>query len=189
MNDETVLIKASPLRSLLALMTAELGEAGKTRILDRASREYPAEVTRIQQTVIASDRFPVVFLNRLIELVADELHQPLATVAHRVGRRSAEDASTGVMRLAMTLISMPSLLRKLGPIWTQMYTHGSMEHTLGDRSAAVVLKNFPVASKTNCARVTGTFEWFGSKAEKNFRITHDECRANGGAECRWQMHW
>jgi hypothetical protein len=185
-----VLVKATPLRSLLSLVTEELGEAAKARILDRAAREFPAESARLQQHApIASDRFPVVFLNRLIELTADELHEPHTSVAHRVGRRGAQDASTGVMRLAMTLLSIPSLLRKLGPVWSQMYTHGTMENTFGEKSGVVELKNFPVVSKTGCARVSGTLEWFGEQAEKNFRITHLECRANGASECRWQLRW
>lgn len=188
-NETEVLIKASPLRSLLAQMTTELGEAGKMRILDRAAREFPEDVSRLQQPMIASDRFPVVLLNRLMELMADELREPHAVVAHRVGRRGAQDASTGVMRLLMTLLSIPSLLRKLGPVWTQMYTHGSTENSFGDRSGVVALKDFPVVSKTGCARVTGTFEWFGEQAEKSFRITHSDCRAHGAPECRWQFRW
>lgn len=178
------------MRSLLSLITEELGEPAKVRILERAARDFPTEAARLlQHTPIASDRFQVVFLNRLIELTADELHEPYTTVAHRVGRRGAQDASTGVMRLAMTLLSIPSLLRRLGPVWTQMYTHGSMKNTFGERSGVVELENFPVVSKTGCARVTGTLEWFGEKAEKDFRITHAECRATGAAQCRWQLRW
>lgn len=189
-SETEVLVKATPLRSLLAVMTEALGEGGKTRVFDRAAKEFPAETARVrQQTLIASDRFPVVFVNRLIELTADELHEAPTAVAHRVGRRGAQDASTGVMRLAMTLLSIPSLLRKLGPVWSQMYTHGSMENSFGDKTGVVELKNFPVVSKTGCARVTGTLEWFGEQAEKNFRITHLECRATGAPECRWQIRW
>lgn len=191
MSVETeVLIKATPVRSLLALMTEEVGADDRKRILDRAAREFPEYASRLRQHVpIVSDRFPVVFLNRLIELTAEELHEPATQVAYRVGRRGAQDASTGVMRLAMTLLSIPSLLRKLGPVWSQMYTHGVMENTFGEKSGVVALKNFPVVSKTGCARVTGTLAWFGEQAEKNFRITHDECRADGAAECRWQLSW
>lgn len=189
-TETEVLVKATPLRSLLSLITEELGEPAKVRILELARRDFPAEAASLLQHMpIASDRFPVVFLNRLIELTADEFGEPHTTVAHRVGRRGAHDASTGVLRLAMTLLSIPSLLRKLGPVWTQMYTHGSMKNTFGERSGVVELENFPVVSKTGCARVTGTMEWFGEKAEKAFRITHLECRANGASHCRWQIRW
>lgn len=189
-NANDVLIKASPLRSVLDFMNTQLNAEGRTRVLDRAAVEFPAETARVRKSMpIASDRFQVVFLNRVMELVADELHQPQTVVAHRIGRQAAKDASTGVMRLAMTLLSIPALLRKLSPVWSQMYSHGVMKNEFHEKSATVELQDFPIASKAGCARITGTLEWFGEQAEKNFHILHTECRANGAPTCRWQLRW
>ena len=160
------------------------------RVLSKAGEDFPEERARLNQRVmVASERIPVVFINRLIELTADELHEPATVVAHRVGRRAAEGASTGVMRLAMVLISIPNLLRKLSPVWSQLYTHGKMSSSAEGRTATVELTDFPVRSKTGCARITGWFEWFAQKAEKTATVQHYPCRAENGPVCRLTLRW
>lgn len=139
---------------------------------------------------MASERVPVMFVNRLVELTAEELHEPAPRVAHRVGRRAAEEASNGVMRLAMTFLSIPNLLRKLPPVWSQLYSHGSMHFESGPGNVATMeLTEYPLVSATGCARITGWLEWFAQRAEKSAVIAHKECRAEGGKTCRWDLRW
>lgn len=184
-----VLVKAAPLRAALGFMKDNLDEEARARVLLKAEKEFPEEARRVGAPVIASDRFPVVFVNRLIELTAEEMKEPATDVATRIGRRGAEESSNGVMRLAMVLISIPNLLRKLGPVWGQLYTHGAMRHTAEGRTATIELEDFPVVSRTGCARITGWFEWFARQAEKTVVVTHAECRAEGARCCRWNLRW
>lgn len=187
--ERDVLVKATPLRAVQGFLQDELLTDARARVFEKAGREFPAEAERLTKPVIASDQFPVVFVNRLIELAADELRQPATTIAHRIGRRGAEEASSGILRLAMVLISMESLLRKLRPVWSQLYTHGEMTVETAPHKATIVLDKFPVISKTGCARITGWFEWFSQKAEKTSTVTHAACRADGARECRWETTW
>jgi hypothetical protein len=190
-SEREVQVKASPVRTLRAYMEEVLKPDARERVIARVSGEFPQESARFRERApVASERVPVLFVNRLIEQVAEELHEPPAVVAHRLGRRAAEEASGGVLRLAMILISMPSLLRKLAPVWTQLYTHGKMTSTSEGNSAVVELTEFPLLSATNCARITGWFEWFAQKAEKNATVRHSVCRVrNGGDVCRWELRW
>jgi hypothetical protein len=185
-----VLVKASPLIALRSFMDEHLTPDGVERVLAKAGEEFPEEKARLgQRVMVASERVPVVFVNRLIELTAGELRESPAAVAHRVGRRAAEGASTGVMRLAMVLISIPNLLRKLAPVWSQLYTHGTMSSSSEGKTATVELTDFPVRSKTGCGRITGWFEWFAQKAEKTATVQHYPCRAESGPVCRWTLRW
>lgn len=160
------------------------------RVFDRAAEEFPEQVKAFRdRQPVASERVPMAFVNLLTELTAGEMHDSATAVAHRVGRRAAQEASTGVMRLAMVLISIPSLLRKLAPVWAQMNTHGAMSFTSEANHATVELAGFPLSSATGCARITGWFEWFAQQAEKTATVRH-ECRlVRGGDVCRWHLAW
>jgi len=189
-NQPDVLVKATPLLALRSFMDDNLSPVALQRVLAKAGEEFPDERSRFGQRVtVASERIPVILVNRLIELTAAELGEPATAVAHRVGRRAAERASTGVMRLAMVLISIPTLLRKLAPVWSQLYTHGTMSSRSEGNTATLELTDFPVRSQTGCARITGWFEWFAQKAEKTATVNHDPCRAENGPVCRWNVRW
>jgi hypothetical protein len=188
--ESEVTVKASPYLSVRAFMNESLSADARERVLVRLSEESPAHASLLRQrVVVVSDRIPVLLLNRLIELMAGELRQPPEIVANSVGRRSAKDSSSGVLRLAMIMISIPSLLRKLAPVWTQMYSHGTMTSRSEDRSAVVELTDYPVVSAAGCARVTGTLQWFAEAAEKNATVHHTSCRGKGAAICRWDVRW
>ncbi|MEO8034604.1 MAG: hypothetical protein ABI837_09230 [Acidobacteriota bacterium] len=190
-SERDVLLKAAPLRTLRAYMDEHLKPEARDKVLRKAATEFPSETAHLgERPPLVTERVPVLLVNRLVELTAEELHEPATVIAHRVGRRSAEEASRGILRLAMILISMPSLLRKLTPTWSQMYTHGTMSSHSEGRSATIELTGFPVKSVVGCARVTGTFEWFAGQAEKSATVTHSVCQAkNGGDVCKWEVHW
>lgn len=189
-TDPIVMVKATPLLSVLAFMDETLAAEAKENVLTSVALEYPQEVRKVRdQRVIASDRFPVAFLNRLIEASAKASNKSPLEVSHRIGRMGAENASRGILRLALTMLSMPSLLRKLEPVWSQLYTHGRTTNECRERSATVELHDFPYVSATQCARVTGMFEWFAQKAERSAAVRHVSCRASRDPVCRWDISW
>lgn len=190
-SERDVLMKATPLRSLRVFMDEQLAPDARDRVLRKAAAEFPSEVSHLgDRPPLVSERVPVILVNRLIELTAEEMRQPAPAVALQVGRRSAEDASKGVLRLAMILISMPSLIRKLAPTWSQMYSHGTMTSHSEGKNATIELTGFPVSSAVGCARITGTLEWFAHQAEKASTIRHTLCRAkSGGDVCKWELQW
>lgn len=185
-----VTVKATPLKAVLAFMDRELDAPARDRVIESVRNDYPDEVRRIRErAIIMSERVPVSFVNRLIEATAAEIRQPAPLVAHRIGRAGAEDAAGGMLRLALAVISIPNLLLKLGPIWKQINSHGTMTNKSDKNSALLELTDYPLVSATGCARVTGFFEWFAQRAEKTATINHYECRARGGALCRWKIQW
>lgn len=107
----------------------------------------------------------------------------------RIDALRGEEAVNGVLRLALNFISVPNLLRKLEPVWSQFYSHGRMTIDQKEKAATIELHEFPLVSATHCARVTGWFEWFAQKAEKSAAVRHSTCRARGDAQCRWEVIW
>jgi hypothetical protein len=188
-SEPEVLVKATPLRAVLGFMHENLSEQGRARVISRIETEFPDQAKRLGAQIIASDRFPIAFVNRLIDLSAQELGRPAVSVAHAIGRRGAEEASSGLLRLAMIMISIPNLLRKLAPVWSQLYSHGTMRHAIEPNHAVMELLDFPVVSATGCARITGWFEWFAQKAEKTAVVSHSSCRAGGARLCQWDLRW
>lgn len=188
--ERDVLVKATPLMSVQAFMEKQLSPAGVEAVMAKAAAEFPGEVARLRErNPIASDRFPVMFVNRLIELTAAQLGNPPAAIAHRVGRFAAERSANGILRLAMMILSMPALLRKLAPVWTQLYSHGKMTFESEGDSATIQLAEYPVVSETGCARISGWFEWFAQQAQKSAVVSHPDCRAKGGSAERWHIRW
>lgn len=187
---DVVLVKATPYRALLHFLDREVEPEVRARIVDEAAKEFPEHEAMLRaRSVIVSERVPVTMINRMIELAAGEMRIPRAVLAHRIGRAAAEEAAGGVLRLALTLISIPNLLRKLGPVWSQLYTHGTMTSRSEGRSATIELTDFPLASATGCARVTGWFEWFSQRAEKTASARHTSCRADGAPIEQWVVKW
>lgn len=189
-TDQEVTVKATPLQAVLDYMSANLSAEARERVFAATSAAFPDEA-KIARTgrVLATERVPLRFTVNLVEATATELRRPANEVAHEIGRLGAEAASKGVMRLALTLISIPNLLRKLGPVWQQLYSHGRMVNTSAERTASIELLEFPFVSATLCARVTGWFSWFAEKAEKTATVSHVTRRARGDASCRWQIDW
>jgi hypothetical protein len=189
-SERDVLVKTTPLRSVRAFLDEHLKPEAKERVIAKAAGEFPDHAQRLRErTLIATERVPVAMVNRLIELAAEELGEPPTQVAHRIGRRAADEAAKGILRLAMVMISIPSLLRKLAPVWTQLYSHGTMSSRADGKSAVVELADFPVVSATGCARITGWLEWFAEKAESGATIRHSSCTAKGDRICRWDLQW
>ena len=187
---ETVLVKATPLMSVLAFMEENLPAQKNEAVLASLAEEFPEEVRKVRsKRILATERYPVMFLNRLIEGSAQALGEDPAAVGHRIGRRGAENAAGGILRLALIMVSMESLLRKLQPVWSQLYSHGRTSYELRDRNATIELHEFPIVSATQCARVTGMLEWFAEKAEKTATLRHTSCRARGELTCRWELRW
>jgi hypothetical protein len=190
MADPIVMVKGTPLMSIVSFMNKHLSPEAVERVLVAAAAGFPQEVAKVQGgLILASERFPVAFLNRLIEKIAEELNEPATELSHRLGRIGAESAAGGILKLALSFISMPNLLRKLEPVWQQLYTHGRTTNVSGDRDATVELHDLPYVSPIQCARVTGMFEWFAQRAESSAVVRHSACRARRDAVCRWEINW
>lgn len=75
------------------------------------------------------------------------------------------------------------------PSRSTLYSHGRTTNECRERNASVELQDFPYISATQCARVTGMFEWFAQKAERTATVRHVSCRALRDPLCRWELNW
>ena len=67
MTDPIVMVKATPLLSVLAFMDENLAADAKESVLNGVAPEFPEEVRKVRERrIIASERFPVAFLTPLL---------------------------------------------------------------------------------------------------------------------------
>jgi hypothetical protein len=189
-NASELSLKATPFLAIVHYMNDRLPPAGRERVLARLSTAFPAEVHRVsQEKILATEWFQLRFATELIEEIAAEIGEPSTRVAYTIGSRGAEAATGTVLRFVFALISMPSYIGKIQAVWSKFYSQGRITHEVADRSAVVHLSDFPFVSAVNCARVTGSLEWFGKRAERTAVVRHSACRAKGDGECAWSVTW
>ena len=190
MIDTEVTLKSTLFLAIRDYLCQRMPQSSFDALVAGLSTEFPDDVRRLADgRILASDRFSVRFGTAVIERAAAALHEPAAAIAHAIGRRGAEAATGGVLRFVFALMSMGSFLTKIQPVWSQMYSHGRTSYEMSGKSATVELHDFPFVSATNCARITGSLEWFAQKAERSAVLRHISCRSNGEPACRWGVTW
>ncbi|HVT05414.1 MAG TPA: hypothetical protein VHL58_18795 [Thermoanaerobaculia bacterium] len=186
-----ITVKATPFRAMRKFMESELTPPQRESVLAQLSSEFPEYAARMRGgTIMASDRLPLVMVNRLTELLAKTVGQPLEEFAKRAGALGAEEAVNTVLKIMISFFSPQRMLDKTPTIWKTLYSHGDLlvEHT--DTTATVELKNLPTQSIAGCGRITGWFEWLAMKTgAKDVNVNHLECRARGGTRCIWKLVW
>jgi predicted hydrocarbon binding protein len=186
-RDESVTVKGSPIRSLLAFVATDL-DAEQS---EQAFRSLPAEFAeRLRRPVLATECIPVHMLNRLTEEAARAKGEALETFAARAGRAAAQDAVRGIYRFFAPVLTPSALLGKASQMWKALYNQGNMvveRQTPG--SVHLRVADFP-SELAGCSRLTG---WIEGMAEltgaKDLQIAHTRCYVRGDPECEWDVTW
>jgi hypothetical protein len=187
LRDESVTVKGSPIRSLLAFLQADLSPEQR----EQAFRSLPAEYAeRFRKPILATECVPVHMLNRLTEEAARAKGEPLTQFAVRAGRAAAKDAVQGIYRFFALVLTPTALLGKASQMWKALYNRGDMvveRQTSG--GARIRLANFP-SELPGCSRITG---WIEGMAEltgvKNLTVKQTKCYARGDEACEWEIEW
>jgi predicted hydrocarbon binding protein len=185
--DQTVTVKGSPIRSLLAFIKEELDDAQR----DELSSRLPAEVSsRLAAPILATGTIPVAVLNQITAAAAGVKGEAPRQFARRAGRAAASEAFNGVYRVFALVLTPERLLEKAARIWGSLYNRGELAIERGsDRSANIKLMDFP-SEEIGCARITG---WIERMVEltgvKNPRVVQTRCFAKGAPACEWDVTW
>ncbi|MEW6366966.1 MAG: 4-vinyl reductase [Acidobacteriota bacterium] len=109
------------------------------------------------------------------------------SLARRVGGVSAERDVQGVFRIIAAITSFQRLLPKATLFWPRYFSSGKLEVLdITDRSARLVIRNFPEIDPTHCALMEGWFEKIGQIfGAKDMRVRHTACVHRGHAVCEF----
>lgn len=184
-----VKIKGSVLRSRLAMVDEMAPDGGRERVLARLE---PRDRDTLG-ALLASSWYPFDLGRRLDAAIVDELGGGQATFFEKLGEASAEKnlGEGGVHRQFLVEGDPHAFLDKTPLIYSFYYDQGHRDcEKVGDKEAVLTTHEAETFSAPDCATVVG---WYHRALEMcgvdNPRVVEEECRAKGGAVCRYRITW
>ncbi len=186
--DETLEVKGTPVRAMVAFIDRRLTPEQKARVIRALPPVAAGLLTR--HAILAVETVPVTALNRITEAAAKESGTAVDVFAREAGRAAADEAVHGIWKLAAALVTPTTLLAKGSRLWSTVYSRGRLEIEQPETGLAVVtLADFP-CEEVCCARISGWYErLFELARAKNIRVEQVECYAKGAPACRWTLRW
>jgi len=180
-----LMVKATPANGLAIFLAKELTPDQLTRALEGLP---PGEARFFTGTLVASELVPLAAMNRLTTLAARERMEPVKSFARRAGRFVADYGTKTVYKYVFVFMSPQSVLRAAGAAWGRIVGHGKLTSEFGEKSARLRLEDFP-ADPAGCGRITGFFEFVGTRSDEGLKVVHSACAAEGAPVCVWDVTW
>ena len=180
-------IKGAVLRSRLSFAEETWGKEGVKQMLATFSEED----RRTLQSVLSSKWYPFELGKKLDAAVVDVLGNGDMELFKRMGAASAQMNLTTVHKSFLALGKPHALLAKAPQIYGFYYETGrrTYEQT-GERSGVLTTSDAETYSTPDCLSVIG---WYMRALEMcgatGVVIVEEECRAKGGAVCRYRVTW
>ena len=180
-------IKGSVLRSRLAFAEEQAGADGVARVLAR----LPEADRRDLSGLLATKWYPLALGSRLDEAIVRELGKGEPGYFERLGAASAEKNLTGVHKDFLVQGQPQAFLAKAPMIYSFYYDQGRREYRAdGPKQAVLTTYDADAFSVADCLTVVG---WHRRALEMcgatGVRVVEEECRAKGGAVCRYRLSW
>lgn len=182
-----VKIKGSVLKSRLAFVAEQAGEAGVKKVFGGLS----AEDQDALRSVLTAGWYPFELGRRLDEAIVRELGGGKREYFERLGEASAEKNLKGVHKDFLVPGDPQAFLAKAPVIYSFYYDKGRREHqATGPREALLTTYDAETFSIADCLTVVG---WHRRGLEmcgaQDVRIVEEECRARAGQVCRYRISW
>jgi len=183
----SVRIKGSVLKARLAFAQELAPKDGLERVLGRFAVSEQAEL----RSLLATRWYPFDLGKRLDEAIVAELGDGRASFFEQLGVASAEKNLTGVHREFLVSGDPHAFLSRAPMIYSFYYDKGRREYRkTGANEAELVTCDAETFSLADCATVVGwhrrALEMCGAREPK---VVETECRARGGAVCRYRLSW
>lgn len=180
-------IKGSVLRARLAFSEEHSGRRG----LDAVLAQLPAADQALLQSLLASKWYPFELGQRLDQAIVAALGGGKTDFFLRLGEASAEKNLTGVHKDFLVVGDPHAFLARAPMIYSFYYDQGRRDYEkLGPREAMLITHDAETFSKADCLTVVG---WHKKALEMcgagGVRVSEEECRAKGGALCRYRISW
>jgi uncharacterized protein (TIGR02265 family) len=182
-------IKGSVLRTRLALVQELAPADGLKRVLGRLD----AKDRDVLSAPLASAWYPFELGKRLDEAIVEELGAGKTDFFEKLGEASASKnlGTGGVHRGFLVPGDAHAFLAKAPLIYSYYYNEGRRDYEkTGEKEAVLTTRDAETFSAADCLTVIGwhrrALEMCGAQAP---RVVEEECRAKGGAVCRYRLSW
>lgn len=180
-------IKGNVLRSRLAFVEQQAGEGGKQRVLDALA----AEDREALRSVVTVKWYPFELGKRLDDAIVRVLGGGDAAYFERLGEASAEQNLTGFHKTFLAPGRPHVFMGKAQAIYGLYYETGRREYVqTSEREGVLTTYDADTFSRPDCLTVKG---WYRRALEmcgaSGVHVEEEECRANGGAVCRYRVSW
>jgi uncharacterized protein (TIGR02265 family) len=180
-------IKGSILRARLAFVEELAGAAGRERVMAHLAPEERAQLT----PVLATGWYAFDLGRKLDDAIVQEVGGGRETFFEKLGEASAEKNLTTVHKGFLVAGDPHAFLARTPTIYSFYYDKGRRNYErAGEREAVLTTYDAETFSVADCATVVG---WYRRAltmcGARDPRVVEEECRARGGAVCRYRLRW
>ncbi|HEX2780600.1 MAG TPA: DUF2378 family protein, partial [Gemmatimonadaceae bacterium] len=142
-------------------------------------------------SVLTVKWYPIELGTRLDEAIVQVLGEGKPEFFERLGVASAEKNLGSVHKAFVAAGDPHAFLSRTPAIYSMYYEKGRREYEkTGDKAATLTTYDAEAFSAPDCLTIVG---WHRRALEMcgatNVRVVEDECRARGGAVCRYKLSW
>jgi len=180
-------VKGAVLKSRIAFVEERFGKDAVQKVL----ASLPAEDQRPLRLLFTSNWYPFDLGKRLDDAIVRVVGQGRPDFFERLGAASAEQNLASLHAGYLTPGDPQAFLAKAPQIYSLYYETGRREYAPTAATAGLLTTyDAETFSAPDCLTVVG---WYRKALElcgaKNVRVTEEECRATGGAVCRYRVRW
>jgi uncharacterized protein (TIGR02265 family) len=180
-------VKGSILRARLAMAKDLGGALGLEKVLARMSAEDQAAL----HNVLATSWYAFDLGQRLDQAIVEVVGGGRPSFFEKLGEASADKNLSTVHKGFLVVGNPHAFLARAPSIYSFYYDQGQREYThVGPNEATLTTRDAETFSAADCATVVG---WHRRALEmcgaQNPKVVEEECRAKGGAVCRYRLRW
>lgn len=180
-------VKGAVLKARLAFVEETGGAAAVGNVLARLGAEEQSAI----RSLLAAKWYPFDLGKHLDDAIVAVLGGGRSDFFLTLGRASADKNLTSVHKDFLVAGDPHAFLAKAPLIYSFYYDTGRREYQkTGEREAVLTTRDATTFSAPDCLTVIGwhvrALEMCGAK---DVVMTEEECRARGGAVCRYRVRW
>lgn len=180
-------VKGSVLKSRLGFIEDHFGKEGVSRVLAALAEEDQKALGM----VLTVKWYPFDLGKRLDNAIVKELGGGRPEFFERLGEASADKNLTTLHHGFMTEGKPHAFLAKAPAIYALYYETGRREYQqTGETQGLLTTYDAETFSTADCLTVVG---WYRRALQmcgaKGVEVVEEECRARGGAVCRYRVSW
>jgi uncharacterized protein (TIGR02265 family) len=180
-------IKGAILKSRMAFVRERFGEA----MVQQVRASLPADDQQALKSILTVRWYPFEIGKRLDDAIVTVCGNGDPAFLKQLGAASADKNLSTLHKSLLAPGNPHAFLERARTIYALYYETGRREYKrTGDRSGVLTTHDADTFSAPDCQTVIG---WYERALEmcgaRGVRVVETECRAKGGAVCRYEVSW